>query len=383
MTGIVIVEPIAITAAMIQATDVSEDSTAAWNSSATYADGDRAISATTHKLYEALDPSVTADVTISNGLGSTPGIVTWEAHGRAANTPVVFATNGSLPSGLTAGTVYYVRNPTADTFAVSATPGGAAINTSTAGSGTHTASANLNLNQDPTDEDNIGIFWVEVSPTNKFKLFDNSNTTRTAKATSFYYEIAPGEDFDAIYLGGIIGATSARVRVFEIGSPPAAALFDQTTNFTSINTRGGGAQVVHTDVTATATCYVRIDLAGDATLAVGVLLIGTGNTFGTNISVGARATLRDYSRKETNEFGDYTQLVERAYARKLHCVLHLERSEVDSLFDFLTSIRATAALFVAYSSLTCTVIWGFYKNFEIMIAYEKYNECALELESLV
>jgi hypothetical protein len=382
MSGIVIVEPVTITAAMIQATDVSEDSSSAWSSSDTYVEGDQRHSTTTHKLYEALDPSVSADVTISNGLGSLPGVVSWASHGLSANDPVVFATTGALPAGLTAGTLYYVKTPTADTFTVSATAGGAAINTSDAGSGNHTATGNLNRNQDPTDEETHGVYWIEVSPTNKFKLFDNSNTTRTAKATSFYYEVLPGVAFDAVYLGGIIGATSARVRIYEAAAP-SVAIYDQTTSFTTINTRGGGAQAVHASVPGSATAFVRIDMAGGADLAVGVLLIGDGNTFGLNVLVGARASLRDYSRKETNEFGEFTELVERAYARKLNCTLHLERNEVDSLFDFLTGIRATAALFIVFSPLTCTVIWGFYKNFDITIAYDKYNECALELESLV
>lgn len=76
-------------------------------------------------------------VTISN---ATPGVVTKVAHGLLSNTPVKFSTTGALPTGLTVGVTYYVKTVlTDDTFTVSATPGGAAINTTSAGSGTHTA----------------------------------------------------------------------------------------------------------------------------------------------------------------------------------------------------------------------------------------------------
>lgn len=99
----------------------------------------------------------TSTVTISN---ASPGVITWTANALAVNAPVFFATTGGLPTGLTAAvkstgsqispntyqsnpTLYYVKTVlTADTFTVSATPGGAAINTSSAGSGTHTAFAN-------------------------------------------------------------------------------------------------------------------------------------------------------------------------------------------------------------------------------------------------
>jgi hypothetical protein len=54
---------------------------------------------------------------------------------------VVFKTTGTLPTGLSANTPYFVINATgATTFSVSLTAGGAGINTTTAGSGTHSFS---------------------------------------------------------------------------------------------------------------------------------------------------------------------------------------------------------------------------------------------------
>lgn len=73
-----------------------------------------------------------ANCTISN---DSPGVVTY-ANTFAANQPVVFAAGGgTLPAEIVAGTVYYVKTPGVATFTVSATAGGAAINTS-GGSGT-------------------------------------------------------------------------------------------------------------------------------------------------------------------------------------------------------------------------------------------------------
>lgn len=80
----------------------------------------------------------TSDVTISV---ANPAVVTAAGgHGLTVGSPVVFATTGTLPTGLTAGTTYYViaAGFTATTFSVAATPGGAGIQTTLAGSGTHT-----------------------------------------------------------------------------------------------------------------------------------------------------------------------------------------------------------------------------------------------------
>lgn len=77
-------------------------------------------------------------VTISIAI---PGVVTWAGHGLAAGTPIMFTTTGALPTGITAGTTYYVVDAATDSFSVAATPGGTAITTSGTQSGVHTAFA--------------------------------------------------------------------------------------------------------------------------------------------------------------------------------------------------------------------------------------------------
>lgn len=80
--------------------------------------------------------SSTVTITIAS-----PGVVTWTAHGLANGATVVLSTTGALPTGLTAGTTYYVVNSATDTFELAATSGGASINTSGTQSGVHTAVA--------------------------------------------------------------------------------------------------------------------------------------------------------------------------------------------------------------------------------------------------
>lgn len=63
--------------------------------------------------------------------------ITVANHGWSAAQPVRFSVvGGTLPGGLTAGAVVYVRNPLTNTFEVAATAGGAAIDITSAGSGT-------------------------------------------------------------------------------------------------------------------------------------------------------------------------------------------------------------------------------------------------------
>lgn len=86
---------------------------------------------------DAVAPLVLTGVSMS---AATPGVVTKTAHGLTANTPIKFtAGTGTLPTGVTDGTTYYVKTvSTADTFTISATPGGAALATTGSPSGTYT-----------------------------------------------------------------------------------------------------------------------------------------------------------------------------------------------------------------------------------------------------
>lgn len=77
---------------------------------------------------------------------ASPAVVTKAGHGLENDDPVVFKTSGALPTGLTVGTVYYVVNKATDTFEVSATVGGASINTSGTQSGTHSVATGNNSN---------------------------------------------------------------------------------------------------------------------------------------------------------------------------------------------------------------------------------------------
>lgn len=82
------------------------------------------------------NPQVTVSI-------ASPAVVTLAGHNLSVGDTVVFFTTGALPTGMSASTVYYVQSVlSSDTFAISATSGGAAINTSGTQSGTHTMTSN-------------------------------------------------------------------------------------------------------------------------------------------------------------------------------------------------------------------------------------------------
>lgn len=90
----------------------------------------------------------TATVTIAS-----PAVVSFTAHGLVANDTVELTTDGSLPTGVIASTTYYVISAglTANSFQISATLGGTAIDTSGSQSGTHTLFSTTPIAIGPND----------------------------------------------------------------------------------------------------------------------------------------------------------------------------------------------------------------------------------------
>lgn len=94
-----------------------------------------AVSRTT---YSDLFAALTRVSTVTINIGTST--VTWLGHGLFAGDPVSFVTTGALPTGLVAGTIYYVAGPVAtNTFQLASTAGGSALTMSGTQSGTHTA----------------------------------------------------------------------------------------------------------------------------------------------------------------------------------------------------------------------------------------------------
>lgn len=83
--------------------------------------------------------SITTFTFVDGDVSTANDTITETAHGLPNGTRLTLTTSGTLPTGLATATNYYVVNAATDTFQLSLTPGGAAVNiTAASGGGTHT-----------------------------------------------------------------------------------------------------------------------------------------------------------------------------------------------------------------------------------------------------
>ena len=95
----------------------------------------------------------------------------------------------------------------------------------------------------------------------------------------------------------------------------------------------------------------------------------------------AKVVIQDYSVKTIDTFGNYTVL-ERAYKKTATFNLQLYTTVVDQLVAVLTPLRATPIIYYGANGFSSTVIYGFYKDLAVTIAYPETSTCTLEIEGL-
>lgn len=256
--------------------------------------------------------------------------------------------------------------------------------------GSHKVYQNLqtsNLNKDPATSP---TWWQEVSATNAWKMFDTSNTTTTTNPLTISARIKPSAVVNTVGFLGMSGAQDLRVRMID---PIDGTVKDQTVNLRGViptathydycfATLNPITDYVFTDLPAYGTADVLFDLtAASGNVSLATVVMGYQALIGQGVHYGARLSIQDYSRNETNQYGD-SVLVKRAFARKGNYEMWLQKTEVDAVYNLLSQLRATPLLWIATEEYKSTIIYGIYKDFEITISYHDVSVCSLQLQGL-
>lgn len=236
-------------------------------------------------------------------------------------------------------------------------------------------------------------FWIDAGPTNLWAVFDTSVSTQTVQADNITYKLIPGEAINSVGILNITEGTQINITMVSPSTGGSGIVYERTVDLSALpltpdwwawfyGQKSAPTQSIALDLPAFYDCEVTIEIIGTINLAVGVVLIGSKKNFGLGINYGARVGIQDYSRKETNIFGE-TILVQRAFAKRANFNLFINKSEVDSFQNTLSTIRAVPVLWIGSQDYEATTLFGFYKNFDILISYPEHSDCELEIEGLI
>jgi hypothetical protein len=147
-------------------------------------------------------------------VNTTSNTITINNHGLTDGQVVQFSSTTTLPAGLSANTDYYVVNSTTNTFKVSTTFGGSAVDITSQGTGTHSVTTFIINN----------VYTVANAATNTFDITVPTNTVITNAQGAYWF---------SSYITVTDGTTTNRY--FFVGIPEAT----EVTFDTKVNTTDG------------------------------------------------------------------------------------------------------------------------------------------------
>lgn len=246
-----------------------------------------------------------------------------------------------------------------------------------------------NTNKQP---DTNPLDWLNVGATNRWRMFDATVGTQSTATTSMTVVITPGSanavalvNVDAAYadivmtdpLAGVVYSRTIRLSSTIISSDWYAYFTDPITARTVFT-------VTNLPLYPNASISITVRKEIGETVSLGSLVVGMVRQWGIRPSIltGATTGIQDYSRKERDQFGNFL-IVERAFAKRARWGIILTHREIDAFQSRMAAIRAKPAVFIGSDRLDSTVIYGFYRDFSVVISSSRHAECSIELEGLI
>lgn len=233
-------------------------------------------------------------------------------------------------------------------------------------------------------------WWVEVSGTNRWALFDTSVSSASACASPLQVAFKPGI-VDALVFIGLVGNT---VDIRATDGPGGPLIYSRTIDlqvpvvndwysyffepFRQV------ALIVLADFPPYLNAIVSVTVSGDSAVAAGMCIPGRTYTIG-GTQYGITAGIRDYSRKVVDEATGAISIQQRKFAKTLRCNIRADSALFNEITEKLESLRATPCMWVGddTGSQAPLSVFGFYRDFRLAVDLPTGGIYQLEIEGMV
>lgn len=260
--------------------------------------------------------------------------------------------------------------------------------------GTHYYISLVNSNTGNTPNAAGSTFWAFYSSDNKHAMFDGQVSSQTTRSSSLTVVVqATPYWVDAIALMNISGS-SCTIKVTDNGASPPVynQTFDLETSVVDdwyeyfFEPFVFEDQLVVTNLPLRYNAQITVTITGPGTVKIGEFLFGQLYTLGSyGTELGAEIGIIDYSRKDTDPDTGVVTFTERAYSKRMSGSFYLDNTTLRSVQKLLADVRAVPSVYIGNSDYDYQplVVYGFYRDFSIDIAYPTRSLCRLEIEGLI
>ena len=269
-----------------------------------------------------------------------------------------------------------------DLVMVTGTAGGAA----TATHKIYESQAGSNTGNDPTTDD--GTYWTVVSSTNRFKMFDNIVQDQTIRAGGIDVTVTTGTVVNSI---GFFNVDAASIQII-MDDPTDGVVYNQT--FDLISTSGiqdwyayffepivRTTEIAVTGLPPYSTADIQIIFTDTGIAKCGKCAIGQQADIGLS-QHGMSLSIIDYSVKSTDASGRVT-ITPGDYVDTVEVDVVLNTDQIGTVKDVLTDIRTEPVVWIPEDDNSAYLVFGYYREFDVIVSNPTLSRCSLEIEGLV
>jgi len=248
-----------------------------------------------------------------------------------------------------------------------------------------------NLNHNPPDNlTGATPWWLEVGATNRWKMFDGVVGQQTDQSSNI-----------------TVGIDTSNLNNISLINLDATTVYVETTDNVSSEVTSSSYDLINQSNVVDLYTYffepfyytknVAIDLPvySDSTTLVyinnsvanakcGELIPGNYLSIGCT-QFGSSIGITDYSVKQVDDFGNYS-ILQRAFSKRGRYDVMVQNSMVEAVLNLLSDYRSTPVVWLPTTNETLAsplIVYGFYKDFSIVIQYSTESSCSLEIEGLI
>jgi hypothetical protein len=271
-----------------------------------------------------------------------------------------------------------------------------------------------NIGNDPAST--VGA-WLDVGPTNRWAMFDQAIGSTTTDDNAITVALRPGLAVSGL---AILDTNAARVRVQAAGYDRTVAITGGATSALFLDLVAAAGASLTVTVTAVGNSAQRVvqddaaafddagtlrdtvagtasaeapnwddsgtvrdtttwqdTRAGDGTVSVGTLMVGTLRPLGRTGSSPTSGII-DYSKRETDDFG-LIAMVPRAWATIRSAKALIRTDAVDQVIGRVAAVRAVPSLWLADRATESLTVYGFFKDFSVEVG-QSVSTLSLSIE---
>lgn len=230
--------------------------------------------------------------------------------------------------------------------------------------------------------------WLDGGYTNRWRMFDQMLSSATTNPDIIDVSISVGKKINAIAFFNV-DAGGITVRSID---PSDGIIYER--EVAPVSTEGidnwyayffNPIQLIRdfivSDIQASSFGGVQIILTRTGeTVSVGEIVVGTLFDVGNTLH-GSEFGINDYSVKERDEFGNW-RVVPRGYSKRAEFDITMETRNTGAVQRKLTEYRAKPLVWIGNSELEITVIYGYYRDFSIIVSGPYISDGTISVEGL-